>query len=195
MPRNSWRLLTICFLVAAGIGQRRGAEAAEPNPIIAIRMEDPDGLADTRLVRAQKLATKIYQEAGVTLRWTVDETTKADRTLTVVLTTSTTAPSGLTSDSMGVAPSPGDGTRGTTGLCLHRPSDDVRCIHRVSAQHVLACALAHEIGHLLLPANAHASGGIMRGSWHPALFPPRAPGILGFPPDQARLLRLRARRQ
>jgi hypothetical protein len=60
-------------------------------------------------------------------------------------------------------------------------------------QYVLACALGHEIGHLLLPPNAHASYGIMRGSWHPALFPSKAPGVAGFAPEQARLLRLRAR--
>jgi hypothetical protein len=35
----------------------------------------------------------------------------------------------------------------------------------------------------------------MRDAWHPALFPPKAAGVAGFPPDQGRLLRLRARRQ
>ena len=112
MSRNSWALFTTCLLVATGIGQRREAEAFEPNPIIAINVEDPNGLAGPGLVRAEELASEIYQQAGVTLRWTVDET-KADTTLTVVITTSVTAPLGLTSDSMGVAPSPGDGTRGT----------------------------------------------------------------------------------
>jgi hypothetical protein len=195
MSRSSWRLLTICFLVAAGIGQSRGAEAAEPNPIIAIRVEDPSALAGPGFVRAQELATKIYQEAGVTLRWTVDETTKADRTLTVILTTSTTAPSGLASDAMGVAPSPGDGTRGTLAYIFIDKVTAFAASHRLAAKDVLACALAHEIGHLLLPLNAHRPDGIMRDRWYPALFPPQAPGVLGFPPEQARLLRLRARRQ
>lgn len=193
MSRNSWGLLTICFLVAAGNGQRREAEAAEADPIITIVVQDPNSLAGPGLVRAQELATKIYQRAGVTLRWTVDETTEADRTLTVVLTTGTTARSGPNSDSMGVALSPGDGTRGTTAyVFIDRVTAFAETSH-LAVSYVLACALAHEIGHLLLPANAHASDGIMRGSWHPALFPPRAPGVPGFPPEQARLLRLRAR--
>jgi len=67
--------------------------------------------------------------------------------------------------------------------------------HRIPVKYLLACVLAHEIGHLLLPANAHRPDGIMRDGWHSALFPPRTPGVLGFPPEQARLLRLRARRQ
>jgi hypothetical protein len=195
MSRNSCGLLTICFLVTAGIGQRCEAEAAEPNPIIAIRVEDPNGLAGPGLVRAQELASDIYQRAGVTLRWTTDETTLADRTLTLVLKTRTTVPSGLASDAMGVAPSPGDGTRGTMAYIFIDKVTAFAESHRLAAQDVLACALAHEIGHLLLPPNAHRPDGIMRDSWHPALFPPRAPGVLGFPPEQARLLRLRARRQ
>jgi hypothetical protein len=194
MSRNSWGLFTMCFLVAAGIGQRREAEAFEPNPIIAINVEDPNGLAGPGLVRAEELASEIYQQAGVTLRWTVDET-KADRTLTMVITTSVTAPLGLTSDSMGVAPSPGDGTRGTTAYVFIDKVTAFASSHRIAAKYVLACALAHEIGHLLLPANAHRPDGIMRDGWYPALFPPRTPGVLGFPPEQARLLRLRARRQ
>jgi hypothetical protein len=193
MSRNSWRLLGVCFVVASGMGQRCGALASDPDPTIVISVEHPNGLAGPGLVRAQALATKIYREAGVTLRWTVDETTEPDRTLTVVLTTGTTARSGPSSDSMGVAPSPGDGTRGTTAYVFIDRVTAFAETNRLVVSCVLACALAHEIGHLLLPANAHASDGIMRGSWHPALFPPRAPGVPGFPPEQARLLRLRAR--
>ena len=63
--------------------------------------------------------------------------------------------------------------------------------HRLAVPIVLACALAHEIGHLLLPAGAHADFGIMRSTWYPALFPPHAPGLPGFTPEQVRLLRRR----
>jgi hypothetical protein len=193
MSRNSWGLLAVCLLVAAGMGQRCEAQASDPDPIIVISVEDPNGLAGPGLVRAQELATKIYKKAGVTLRWIAEDTTNADRTLTVVITTSATALLRITSDSMGVAPSPGDGTRGTTAYVF---SDRVMAFaesYRLVVSDVLACALAHEIGHLLLPPNAHASFGIMRRSWHPADFPPKAPGVPGFPPEQARLLRLRAR--
>lgn len=191
MARNSWQVTAV--VLAAGLGFTQPiAQAADPNPTIAIRVDDPNGSITESLPRAQALATDIYREAGVTLQWTVDKTTKAKRTLLVVITTSATAPAGLPSDSMGVAPSPGDGTRGTTAYVF---SDRVTAFaesNRLAAWHVLACALAHEIGHLLLPPNAHDSSGIMRGSWHPALFPPKAPGVPGFPPEQARLLRLRA---
>ena len=186
-------MIPLCCLITADMGRRCEAGASEPDPVIAIVVEDPNGVAGSDLVSAQGLATKIYQQAGVTLRWTVDET-KADRTLTLVITTSVMAPPGLGSDSMGIAPSPGNGTRGTTAYIF---MDRIRAFassHRLAVKYVLACALAHEIGHLLLPPNAHRPDGIMRDTWHPKLFPPHAVGVLGFPPDQARLLRLRARR-
>lgn len=120
-------LFTVCFLAGAGIAERREAEAFDPNPIIAINVQDPNGLAGPGLVHAKELASEIYEQVGVRLRWSIDETTKSDRTLTVVLATSVTSPAGVSLDSMGVAPSPGDGTRGTTA-CLHRQGDGVRFI-------------------------------------------------------------------
>jgi hypothetical protein len=59
---------------------------------------------------------------------------------------------------------------------------------------LLGRAVAHELGHLLLPPSAHESGGIMREAWNPRLLPPQSPGIQGFSSRQARLLRLRTRR-
>ena len=109
----------------------------------------------------------------------------------MVIATSAMAPAGLARDALGVAPTPGDGSRGTTAYIF---SDRVAAFakaHRLAESDVLATALAHEIGHLLLPPNAHTANGIMRASWRPAFFPPAAPGVAGFPPEQARLLKVR----
>jgi hypothetical protein len=35
----------------------------------------------------------------------------------------------------------------------------------VSTEQVLACAIAHELGHLLLPVRAHSAAGLMRACW------------------------------
>jgi hypothetical protein len=189
MSRKSSALFTIILLVAAP-GPTVTA-AAEPNPLLAINVENVNGWKGVNLHRAQKLATEIYEQAGVTLDWS-GGAAPAGRTLTIVLTTITTAPQGIAPESMGVAPSPGDGSRGTTAYVFMDRVTSFAAAHRVSAEYVLACALAHEIGHLLLPPNAHHAIGVMRSNWHAKLFPPHAPGVPGFPPDQARLLRLRA---
>jgi hypothetical protein len=153
---------------------------ADGDPVVVIKLENPSGLVTPCLDRATVLATEIYQRARVTLRWTMDETTQGDSTLTLVLTTSTAVPRGLGTDAIGVAPSPGDGTRGTMAYVFLDKVSSFAASHRLALTHLLACVMAHEIGHLLLPPNAHRPDSVMRDRWHPALFPPRAPGILGF---------------
>ena len=187
MSRSSSRLFTLCLLVGVGIAPR-DATAGEPNPVIAIRVEIANVPKGVNLLKAQHLTTVIYERAGVTLHWTED-TAAPGRSLTIVLTTIATAPAGIVPEAMGVAPSPGDGSRGTTAYVFMDKVRSFTAAYRVAAEYVLACAMAHEIGHLLLP-NAHSADGIMRARWYPALFPPRAPGVPGFPPEQARLLRL-----
>jgi hypothetical protein len=187
MSRNSWALLTITCLA----GALPAATAAEQNPLVVIRVENANGWGAVNLRRAQELATDIYGQAGVTLDWS-EEAAPGSRNLTIILTTIATAPKGIAPESMGVAPSPGDGSRGTTAYIFMDRVTSFVATHRVSAEYVLACAMAHEIGHLLLPPNAHQEIGVMRGSWHAKLFPPHAPGVPGFPPEQARLLRIRA---
>jgi hypothetical protein len=61
---------------------------------------------------------------------------------------------------------------------------------RIDTWIVLGYVIAHELGHLLLPVNSHASDGIMQADWDPKLIS-RAGGFLSFSPDQGRLLRLR----
>jgi hypothetical protein len=195
MSGNTSAFVAMCCLATAGSVTPCQVKGSDPNPVVAITVENPNGLEVPGLPRAQELATEIYNRAGVSLQWASDETMELDRSLTVVLTISTAVPRDLGSDAMGVAPSPGDGTRGTLAYVFLDKVQSFAASHRLSVAPVLACALAHEVGHLLLPPNAHRPDSVMRGAWHAALFPPRAPGILGFPPDQAKLLRLRARRQ
>ena len=187
MSKHSCGLFTLFLL--AGIAARDAA-AGQPNPVIAIRVEMANALDGVNLLKAQQLTTAIYEHAGVTLDWTEDAAAPG-RSLTIVLTTIATAPAGIVPEAMGVAPSPGDGSRGTRAYVFMDKVRSFTAANRVAVEYVLACAMAHEIGHLLLPPNAHSADGIMRGSWHPALFPPNAPGVPGFPPEQARLLRLR----
>ena len=58
----------------------------------------------------------------------------------------------------------------------------------VSPVLVLACTIAHELGHLLLPAPSHAPEGLMRACWSRDEFHRAAQGQLGFMPvDVARI--------
>lgn len=53
---------------------------------------------------------------------------------------------------------------------------------------ILGHAIAHEIGHLLLPGNPHSVSGIMRAQWSRAEWTLLRQGNLNFTPEQARFL-------
>jgi len=56
---------------------------------------------------------------------------------------------------------------------------------------VLACAIAHEVAHLLLPGRAHSALGLMRASWDRDDFGRAERGQLRFSDEEAALIRAR----
>jgi hypothetical protein len=61
--------------------------------------------------------------------------------------------------------------------------------YRVSTGLVLACAIAHELGHLLLPHSTHAATGLMRARWTRDEFNRAEQGQLRFLPDDVARIR------
>lgn len=92
---------------------------------------------------------------------------------------------------MGVAATGADGTRGTLAYVFIERLDPFAERHHASIPTVLCCAIAHELGHLLLPVNAHTRDGIMRAAWGPGFLPSSGVGLPGFSEEQRRLLRRR----
>ncbi len=60
---------------------------------------------------------------------------------------------------------------------------------------ILGCAIAHEVGHLLLGPNSHSGGGIMHGEWGPEEFRLALMGGLLFASQQSKLIRAEAQRR
>jgi hypothetical protein len=67
--------------------------------------------------------------------------------------------------------------------------------YAVSLGLVLACALAHEIGHVLLPDGGHSQEGLMRAFWNSDDFYRADRGQLRFIPEQVALIRRRVQSQ
>ena len=61
----------------------------------------------------------------------------------------------------------------------------------VSTPLVLACAMAHELGHLLMPGHGHSAHGLMRACWNRDDFQRADQGRLHFSNEQAGLIRQR----
>jgi hypothetical protein len=60
---------------------------------------------------------------------------------------------------------------------------------------ILGCAIAHEVGHLLLDRNSHSGGGIMHGEWGPKEFRLALMGGLLFTSQQSKVIQAEARRR
>ena len=54
---------------------------------------------------------------------------------------------------------------------------------------VFACTLAHELGHVLMPDQAHSSQGLMRATWSREELQRADQGQLHFMPDEAARIR------
>ena len=60
-----------------------------------------------------------------------------------------------------------------------------------NVSNMLGHVIAHELGHLLLGSNSHATSGIMRSRWQAAELQSLAHGALFFTPDQVKLMQAR----
>jgi hypothetical protein len=81
-----------------------------------------------------------------------------------------------------------DQNGGTYATVFLSPVRDQAATTNVPLVVVLAHVAAHEVGHLLLGAQAHASRGLMRANWVRSDYVTMNQGQLHFTPEQARVL-------
>ena len=155
---------------------------------------------DTQIwVKAKAQTIRIFSQAGVDLSWVdVDPgnrtciLTGIRRQFLVVL--SAEAPSDWTKpDAMGIAPAR-TGRAYVFYNLVQRFMGSFRQAQdeRSEAGMVLAYAFAHEIGHLLIPGDAHGRG-VMRPSWSYQEWIQMLAGTLWFNAPHAKVIRARLR--
>jgi hypothetical protein len=86
-----------------------------------------------------------------------------------------------------------EGGRGyVAGILCHR-AESLAEQTMTPPYHILAHAVAHEIGHLLLRTLKHARTGLMRANWGPEELQLACRGLLLFAPREAARLRAEVR--
>ena len=155
------------------------------------------GVPPTVLDEAQTAAVEIYRRAGIELSWvncfprTVVELCAqppdgSSRFSIRILPNSLR----LKSEVFGIAFLDKDG-RGSQGDIFFQPVQALSAAGRCSLSALLGSVAAHELGHLLLGTNAHATTGLMRARWERPQLEHFTEGSLVFLDDQARRLRER----
>jgi hypothetical protein len=142
------------------------------------------------LVGAQVDVARIFRDAGVRVVWR-RSSRQTERSHAVELALAI-LPRALPTDRPGeLGFAGGSDGRGAAYVFYDRVRD-VASGFGVSVQAVLTLALAHELGHLLLPRGSHSPSGIMQGGWDRDALRGLGRG-LSFTAAQAELIRARCR--
>ena len=184
------------LILVIGLVGLAGPAAADPRPSLSIVLHVcGDARIQPNLVsRAKTEMSRIYRDAGIDIVWTREAPITLiilSRELTDQLTVATTALGGAV------------GTREYQGrtayVFYHRVENVARTYLKTSRTRgdydidnviVLAHAMAHEIGHLLLPYG-HSATGLMRADWDARDMRLAVHGRLNFTSQQAQLIRTR----
>jgi hypothetical protein len=79
--------------------------------------------------------------------------------------------------------------RGVRGYVFWGRVDRASLAFTARLDRVLAVAIAHELGHMMLPNGKHAKGGLMAGPWDAGHFRAASAGLLAFSQDSATSIR------
>jgi len=161
------------------------------NPKIKLRSYNYASLGNRTLEQTQRELTLIFKRIGVTADWATDDAPQ----LRIFIVERTADIAASSSDVFGYTPREPDGTHSSRAYVLYgRIQEFIRnsepwLYPPLNPVRVLAYFIAHEIGHLLLPANFHSPIGIMREQWRYSDFKLMATANLSFTSEQAELIR------
>jgi len=182
-----WSLVAAIILTALG---RPVAGADLTQAGVVVEVYDHAGVSVETLTRAKSDVSRIYADMGVEVLWTGAPATNAHGRFVIHLII---RPKASRPRMMGNALGDSRGTGGTA-FVYHERVLHVARARDLEVARVLAYAMAHEMGHLLLPYPSHSIAGIMQADWDGHDFRDMAAGSLAFTPAEASAIRARALR-
>jgi hypothetical protein len=173
----------------------------ESLPKITLRVYNYARVPAPILVSTEPVATKIFRQAGIETEWldcrlsrAEPRTPACERPLTPsdlilkLLPHSMAQTIAVNGDTFGIALTAG-GKPAIDDIIFYQRVLDLARTGYVHEQEVLAAAMAHEIGHLLLGPDSHSLTGIMRAKWNRDELELIRLGRLLFTPEQSALIR------
>ncbi len=191
-------LIVSCLLSSfAWAGERKA-----PNPTITVLVYDYAHVSAATLAGAEGEAGRILSQAGVRSVWLAcldprdDEPQgpcqKVPEPVDVALRVLPGSSQNTSRDTrLGFTVFPALASVYYESAVGLEKSDDVE----IELPTILGCAIAHEVGHLLLGPNNHSIAGIMRGEWKSEQLRQALKGWLLFTHDQSKVIQTEARRR
>ncbi len=172
------RLGTVALGVglAAGVATCASAQATSPEGAVVVRVLvlNRANVRPEMIAAAEQDADAIYAAAGVQIAWLnagpagLAGDPPLDMTVMLVSGASTRIMSAALDDrTLGFASSnsASDAERGRMAWAFCDRVEETAARYGLAVARLLGKAVAHEIGHLLLPYNSHSAEGIMRATW------------------------------
>ena len=175
----------VAAMLLVGLTTPIAAEEAV-RPAVVVEVFNHASLSADTLTRAMAKVPRIYRETGIEVLWTDAAMPDAPRRF-IRLIIRQTPPRPRVMGTALSSPHLAEARRSCTTI-----GSDVAQARVLDVACVLAYAMAHKIGHLLLPYPSHAITGIMRADWDGGDFQQMGTGSLRFTPTQASAIRTTA---
>jgi hypothetical protein len=180
-----------CWLVGAALTIQLGLNwpvaASDGMPSFLLSLVNEAGVPSDIVCGAMEEVTRIYAQIGVRVIWAEDAGGIPKNALITLLPRTTeqlVEPTGV----VGLALR-GDNSSGRLTYVFYDRVQAIASQHQMSDASLLGLAIAHEIGHLLLPTGSHSPGGVMRGQWDNRQLALARAKLLRFTAQQAELIR------
>jgi hypothetical protein len=179
-----------------GVLPSAAAEPAEPLTILLVAVDHAQ-VPEQVLTRAKAEAARIYRSAGIKLVWSDTLDFSVPQMILNIVSKPTgarlTIPGSLAvkaADSRVLGVAPGHKNRRDLAVwAFYERILDVATILGVDPGLLLGHVIAHEMGHLLLPYDAHSQTGLMRAGWDKFQAANAVVGNLKFNPGESGLIR------
>ena len=144
-------------MASCSAGASAYAQEAPARLHVAVAVCDAQNAPPAVIESAEQIAGAVYRDIGVSLEWTDAGCAAGEHTLTVNVIAREASPLNVTNLTLGFA-EPGS----SVATILYDRIVSFARHFRVKRDVLLGYAIAHEIGHLLLPPNSHSPTGVMR---------------------------------
>jgi hypothetical protein len=174
-------LTTLAWLPAAG-------RAQPVRPALLVMLQNDANVEADFAGKAQAEVTRLFALIDIEISWVTEVPPAGTRLRVVSLTMWEPSDRKVPASVLGytqVAP----GKRGTRAYVFWNRVERASLSFTASLDKVLAVAIAHELGHMLLPDGKHAKSGLMAAPWDPSHFRSASAGLLLFSEVSAELIR------
>jgi hypothetical protein len=173
-------------VAAAIIGGGSAACEAKDFAAFELRIASVANVPDAVVTQSLPAIQAIFERASISAR--VDTGGQPNALIITAVLVDSRTMRGTSENVLGVATESRERCGRVAYVFWDRVQEAARAA-RYAAPTVLAIAIAHEVGHLLLPPGSHAMTGLMQPQWHDDDFYLAAKGTLGFSNGEAQRMR------